>query len=892
MSAASSIDAAVLPDFRAASGFLRSVFKDQEHGVLALFCKPGNLSHFVQLDRAGWQHDAARIAIQLRDHVNVYFAIGVQGARPGKGRGKEEGVISLPGLWADIDVLGPNHATLGLPPTMEDAWTLVQAIPFKPTVVVHTGGGLQPYWLFRESSEFDSEKARKKTKALSKAFQKYLQNVALANGWTMDDTADLCRLLRLPGTYNRKQAEPVPVRYEVIEDRRRYNPSDFAEFLELEADPELKAHVQGPAPEEPKADFLGVLAECPWMRHCKDEAATLPEPEWYRMLSVVGRCKNGATIAHDLSKPFPKYSERETTEKLKQAMGASGPTTCAFVGGDLRRSDYCARCNHRGKIKSPIVLGLPKRARLNCSEDEPQPSLGRLPTIQATNRQLRDVTRDSLAALQAVNTRPTLFIRAGKPVRIHKEESGRPIIAEATDFILRNHLTRSADFYQMTPDGFKNCPPPMDVVKDLLALPPLELGFPALEGIIEAPALREDGTIIATPGYDGQSRLFYAPAYGLEVPEVPEHPTADHIDAAAAMLSDVIVDFPFVDESSRANAIASILTPVCRPAIKGPTPLALFDATTLGTGKTLLSEVVSLLTGGREGALFSAPRDAEEWRKQLTSVLREGSAVVVIDNVTQRLDSGDLCKALTETTHGDRILGQSQTLNLPVRCAWIATGNNIQLGGDMPRRCYWIRMDAKCSKPFQRTGFKHKRLKQYVLSHRGELLAALLTLARAWFVAGRPEPNLTPVGSYEDWSVIVGGILQHAGIVGFLANSDQLYEQADSDTVKWEAFLKALDEAFYNEPFTVSQVWERMNGRTWSENTKQTQLCDGAEELRAALPDFVGQVMDREGFFKQRLGIALRERLGRRHGKSQVRIERDVNDLHSKVARWKVVLDD
>jgi len=358
------------------------------------------------------------------------------------------------------------------------------------------------------------------------------------------------------------------------------------------------------------------------------------------------------------------------------------------------------------------------------------------------------------------------------------------------------------------------------------------------------------------------------------------------------MITGVIADFPFVDAASRANAIASMLTPICRPAIKDPTPLALYDATTQGTGKTLLSEVVSLITSGREGALFSAPRDAEEWRKQLTSVLREGSTVVVIDNVNYRLDSGDLCKALTETTHGDHILGQSQTINLAVRCAWIATGNNIQLGGDMPRRCYWIRMDAKCSKPFQRTGFKHKRLKDYVLKHRGELLVALLTLTRAWFVAGRPEPNLTPVGSFEDWSVIVGGILQRAGIDGFLANSDQLYEQADIDTVRWEAFLKALDAVFYSEPFIVSQVWERMNDRTWNETTRQSQLSDRAEGLRAALPDFIAQAMDREGFFKQRLGFALGERLGRRYGDSRVRIERDVQDRHGKVATWKVVLND
>jgi hypothetical protein len=417
----------------------------------------------------------------------------------------------------------------------------------------------------------------------------------------------------------------------------------------------------------------------------------------------------------------------------------------------------------------------------------------------------------------------------------------------------------------------------------------MEWEFPALQGIIEAPAIREDGTIITAPGYDEQSRLFYAQQDGLMMPDIPEHPTADHIDVAVELVLDVVSGFPFVDVPSRTNAVAAMMTPVVRPAIPGPTPLALVDATTQGTGKTLLSEAVSIITSGREAAMFSAPSDAEEWRKALTSVLREGSAVVVIDNVNYRLDNGDFCKALTETTHGDRVLGKSQTINLPVRCAWIATGNNIQLGGDMPRRCYWIRMDAKCSKPFQRTGFKHKRLKDYVLKHRGELLAALLTLARAWFIAGRPEPHIPPVGSFEDWSVIVGGILEHAGIEGFLGNSNELHDQADIESVQWEGFLKILDTVFYGEPFTVAQVWERMNDKTWNESTRQSRLTDHAEVLRAALPDMIAKAMDREGFFKQRLGFAFSEHLGRRYGDSQVRIERDTHDLHSKVARWKVV---
>jgi len=880
---------------RMAARFLRSVFSGQEAGFVALFNKPSKHSTFVPLNNADWYNEAAKNAVLAREKQNVYFAIGVQGQQPHRGRGKQAEVIALPGLWADIDVLGPNHVATNLPPTLEDAWSIVRAIPFKPTVAVHSGGGIQLHWLFREPMETVTEKDRSAAKRLSKNFQGLLCSIAARSGWSVDNTADLCRLLRVPGTYNRKQETPALVQYEVIDGGQRYNPSDFEELVELEADPELKAHVQGAAPESPSGEFLRVLAGCPWMQHCKDDAAMLPEPEWYRMLSIVGRCIDGNQIAHDVSKPYPKYSAAETEEKLRQAMGAAGPSTCAFIENELGQGQFCSRCKHRGKIKSPIVLGMPKRARPtaeNKSGTEWRNADGRrLPNIQTTDRQLRDISREALDALRTFNDPPSLFARSGKAVCVTEEESGRHVITEVSDRILRNRLTRSADFYEVGPEDIRNCAPPMDVVKDILAIPPIEWRFPPLQGIIESPALREDGTLITLPGYDRASGLYYAPDPALILPEIPEQPTADHVDVAIELVLDIIGDFPFVDLASRANAIASMLTPVCRPAIKGPTPLALFDATSQGTGKTLLSEVVSLIVSGREGALFSAPREPEEWRKQLTSVLREGSSIVIVDNVNHRLDSADLCKALTETIHGDRILGQSQTINLPVRCAWFATGNNLQLGGDMPRRCYWVRMDAKCSRPFERTGFRHKRLKHYVLAHRGELLAALLALARSWFIAGCPEPEVTPVGSFEDWTTIVGGILQHAGVEGFLANSSQLYKQADAESIQWEAFLKTLDGVFYSEPFTVAQVWEKMNDKTYNAETRQTALTQRAEELRAALPDFIAQAMDREGFFKQRLGFAFGERVGRRYGDAQSRIERDADDLHGKVARWKVVIN-
>jgi hypothetical protein len=94
--------------------------------------------------------------------------------------------------------------------------------------------------------------------------------------------------------------------------------------------------------------------------------------------------------------------------------------------------------------------------------------------------------------------------------------------------------------------------------------------------------------------------------------------------------------------------------------------------------------------------MFSAPGTDEEWRKQLTSVLLEGATVVVIDNVTRRLDSPDLCKVLTEQIHADRILGKSEIVSLPVSCSWFATGNNVQLGGDIFLSFFYFHLLTTC----------------------------------------------------------------------------------------------------------------------------------------------------------------------------------------------------
>jgi hypothetical protein len=220
-----------------------------------------------------------------------------------------------------------------------------------------------------------------------------------------------------------------------------------------------------------------------------------------------------------------------------------------------------------------------------------------------------------------------------------------------------------------------------------------------------------------------------------------------------------------------------------------------------------------------------------------------------------------------------------------VLCSWIATGNNIQLGGDMPRRCYWVRMDAKCAKPFQRSGFRHDDLKAWTREHRGELLAALLTLARAWYSKGRPRASVRPLGSFESWATVMGGILEHAGISGFLANSDELHSQADGEAVQWEGFLLALDEIFDGEPFLVADIIDKLDARTWTGSP--IQPTEGAQALRTALPDSLSEWLDRPGSLQRRLGNAFSERVGRRFGESGVYIEKAGAFRHA--TQWRLV---
>ena len=102
--------------------------------------------------------------------------------------------------------------------------------------------------------------------------------------------------------------------------------------------------------------------------------------------------------------------------------------------------------------------------------------------------------------------------------------------------------------------------------------------------------------------------------------------------------------------------------------------------------------------------------------------------------------------------------------------------------------------------------FKHPHLIEWVQQNRGAILGAILTVVRAWVIAGKPEFEEIILGNYERWCRVTGGILAVMDIKGFLGNTQEMYKQADVDTPQWSRFLEALQDKFNDIPFKAAQV--------------------------------------------------------------------------------------
>ena len=295
--------------------------------------------------------------------AQVYIGLGLRDptCQPSsQSRGTSAHVLALPGLWIEMDHSGGIHASPHLPSPVA-LQRFIDELPFTFSLLIDSGGGLHGYALFRELWILETDNERQVAAHLLKRFQRTLQLRAAAQGWHIDSTTDLARVLRPAGTLNHKTTPPRPVAI-LAENDIRYNPSDLADapwMDTLDEDASSQRNREGLA--HPAYPLAPMVEKCAWLRHCQADAATLPEPEWYAMLNLVGRCLDGESHAHTWSRPYPGYSAKETQHKLTRALEDSRARTCQSIRYDLNADAYCRDCPSWGTIKSPIILSMPAR---------------------------------------------------------------------------------------------------------------------------------------------------------------------------------------------------------------------------------------------------------------------------------------------------------------------------------------------------------------------------------------------------------------------------------------------------------------------------------------------------------------------------------------------------
>ncbi len=486
------------------------------------------------------------------------------------------------------------------------------------------------------------------------------------------------------------------------------------------------------------------------------------------------------------------------------------------------------------------------------------------PTITLSAGELPRVVDEAEAALLPHAERLGVFQRGGELVRVARlaaakkngglrRPEGSVILEPLQPLALTEIFERLAVFqrYNRRGDAYQTDCPPRLAATYLGRTGAWKLSI--LAGTIFAPLMRSDGTILSRQGFDETTGLYLVS--DEEWFATPERPTRqDAIDALEALRAP-FVEFPFVEKSDESVHLTAILTGIQRRVLEA-TPLIAYSAPTQRSGKSILAESVATIATGKPAAATGTSPEREEIRKAVTSSLREGHAVVNLDNVVDVLDSPDLARAITQSEYMDRLLGENRMLRLPTNVLWTATGNNLTFRGDLSSRTLLCRIDPKTERPEERE-FNVRNLPAYIVENRRRLVVAALTILRAHHLAGRPHPeNMKQWGGFEDWSASIRAPLVWAGATDpYETRANVLADDPDLEMAR-EAF-NALYDVFQGTEFLVREVVDRCD-RCDPEKSLKNEVT-----LRDAMLNIAARRNAKDQLDPRRLGWWLRHYRGR-----------------------------
>lgn len=772
-------------------------------------------------------------------------------------RGGVEDSYMLPGFAGDIDIAGPGHKhrpekTGGrtLPPDIPTAMAIVResGLP-EPTLWVHSGGGIYPWWLLEQPLDISDPEIRETAADISVKLQQTLYRSALRMGWHYGaEVSDMARVLRIPGTVNRKAGGAHPCQI--------MQPAEYGFFgagaLRTAI---LVALGNLPAPEAPRPKMVPKIITASENISPGDDYEN--KTSWADILIPAGwtyMFHRGATMYW--RRPGKDRGEHSATtghdplrDRLYVFSGSTeftpnGPYTkfAAYAvlhhGGnfgnaarDLRNQGFGGQRPAQSDTSDLHTLAGPAAVKasapVEAAVQAPVAEAGADEEVGTFTRRTKagkpmielgsgpEAIRNLTAALNA-RLFADIYVANGKLLHVTPASGSAPsrgkAKAKADDLDLEASiitaeglaaiLSSCAYVHQLKAIGVgenkklveKEATPPTVVLKAVLAQTWWP-GVPVLRGIIGAPVLRPDGSLVQKPGYDEETGLYYKPM--VKIPTIPDRPTKTQIEEAKKFIfSEVFGEFCWSSTADFANYLALLVSPILRPYINTLTPFGLITATTRGSGKTNLTDAIGMLYGQ---AVQVYPKHDEEFRKSITTTLMtDVSPVVIFDNLAEgtTIRSSVLAKLMTGEVWSDRILGGNKQATLINDRLWLATGNGLTVGGDMGSRTVLVRLDPRMPKPELRT-FEMGQFSDWIRveANRTKLLVALLTLVRGWIDSDAPTAEQYTMRGFTKWAQAMGGFLEFLGIFGFLDNVDELDER-DTDHEEWSTFLARWHQVY------------------------------------------------------------------------------------------------
>lgn len=752
-----------------------------------------------------------QLTVAERTRANLFF--GVCPRFGDKGRFDLGWQIrTVRALWADVDHVTVDEvrerlATSGLP---------------DPSILVNSGHGAHLYWKLAEPYLIDDaddppavetewiegpdgrRKPRRyvldgddrialdQRKSASRLSPKalHVQNVlaGIADACGGDHTTDLARLLRLPGTLNRKDERNgrTPVRTALIEcdPSRRYPLAAFESLATV-------------APEGKRAREIAAMP-LPGVR----KTTASKSDKLAQLIAASGIAAPGQRSEADFAVCCYAIRSGIASDDVwaqVESVGKFAEQGRQYFERTWENAEYEVRAGLHANIERSMARRLPDQppvhstgAAVAASEPTPGPTHSwdgppddggdegepERPTIRVN----ADVTPVHVTMHRISNrllAAGDCYVRSDQLV-VLSHGAISPILSSAE---LAGLLNQHVEFYFVDEKGGEYRPLPATYGNTWLHHPGERARLPVIRTYSHNPTYTEDWRL-AAPGYDAASGIFY------EGPVIERREGTERLDA-------LLQDFCFQAAADRTNYLGMLLTILLMPRFIGSKPAVLFNGNQPELGKSILAQIIAILRDGRPVETASYNANDEEFEKRLGAIVRRGATTIIIDNAKARgrhprIESACLERSITDPILSFRMLGYSQDIRAENSHIFCITANSPDVSRDLVTRSVVVNLHFEGNP--ERRRFTIPDPEGYAREHRLELLGELIGMVERWKDAGMPQADVHSRFNKRGWGNVIGGILQANGEPDFLSNAEQAATQLDETRREFEELIAILAE--------------------------------------------------------------------------------------------------